>query len=465
MYTIKNSQVAIPCSSLVEVINRLNDRAAKPDLIEFRTADTLHIEAYDGRQWPVAFAMGSTMAYPQLHDSQSALEWLDRLLIEVRVQAISPTGSVLPPQRMPRSVWNGLQTLHELAKGYGEMFTLTQRRHDWVVNGQAVGSLIEAYTLKFKNYFGYGPTGPERSVFQSASHEWYVAHALLRGEELPQPIMEDYATIDWVRSINSREVDWVEHLLRRPYLRGRFTCGMHLNFAINIEGKPDCSFKEITTENVAYLANLLKGLPSDAGWLEMDDLFYEKGILTVRPPHETTLPSLEDGVPLDELAQAVYDELVKKARKANLASLEDRIKQGLTKREIAFTRSRIEHIEREFSYSYPNKVAQAVQQGSVHFLVEILDSSVNVSTQRAIKRAKGIELERLPSNKRIREIFRLVGYDDDAQYQQARALYDAQVATYKAQKLAEQAIKERERQIERVKAVSGCVNARKSGGI
>lgn len=448
MYTIKNSQVSISVTSLVQAIFLLNDRSPEQDLIRFRMDDPLCIEAYDGRQWPVAFQMGGSMGYPKLHDSQSALDWLDRILVEVRMQTIGQDGTVLPPQRMQRSVWNGLQSLHELAKGYGELFTVAQRQHDWTVNGQTVGSLIEAYTLKFKCYFGYGPTGPERGVMQSASHEWYVAHALLRGEDLPQDVLDDYATIDWVRSINAREVDWVEYLLQKPFLRGRFKRGHHLRFVMGIAGKPDCSYKEVTAENAGYLASLLNGLPDQEPWREMDDLFYEKGILTLREPYETTLPSIEDGIPVDELAQAVFDELVKKARKDQLAYVESRIEQGATKRDIDFQRRRIDNIEREHSFAYPNKVAMAVKNRNMHFLMEILDSSLNVSTQRAIKRTRGIELERLASAARIREIFRLAGYVDDADYVQARARYDSEVATAKAANQAQQAIKDRERQRE-----------------
>lgn len=465
MYTIKNTKVSISVNSLVQAIFLLNNRTAEHDLIRFRLEDPLHIEAYDGRQWPVAFQMGGYMGYPKLHDAQSALDWLDRILIEVRVQAISPCGSVHSPQRMPRSVWNGLQSLHELVKGYGELFTEGQRRDSWVVNGQRQGSLIEAYTVKFKNYFGYGPTGPERGVMQCGSHEWYVAHALLRGEDLPQAILDDYATIDFVRATYAREVDWVEYLLQKPFLCGRFKRGHHLRFVMSIAGKPDCSFQEVTVENAGYLASLLNGLPDQEPWREMDDLFYEKGILKLRPEHETELPSLEDGVPVDDLAQAVHDELVKKSRKDLAAHLEDRIKQGITKREIDFTRRRIVNMEREHSFGYPNMVAKAVKERNMHFLMEVLDSSNNVATQRAIKRTRGIELERLSSAKRIREIFRLAGYDDDDQYEQARALYESQVATAKAQKQALQAVKDQQRQRENLTNAMNATKVQYEGAV
>lgn len=452
MYTIKNSQVSVPCNTLIQVLALLNERYAPLDLVQYRATDPLRIEANDGRQWPVEFQPGSYLAYPLLHDGQHPLQWVDRLLIEVRLHVICPLGTVLRPQHMPRSVWNGLQTLLELTKGYGNMFTFEQRNATWSVDGVAVNSLFSAYTRKFQTYFGYGPCGPERETMQTASHEWYVAQALLRGEDIDQSTLDEYATIDWVRACSHREVDWIAHLLQRTHLRGMFSSGKHLNFALSNEGKPDCSYKEITVENVGYLAQLLNSLPSSAGWTEMDDLFYEKGILTVRDLPETDLPSLADGVPVDKLAEAVHVELIKNVRKAQADQLEERIKQGMSKREIEFTRRRIACVEREFSYSYPNKVATAVTERNIHFLIEILDSSINVSTQRAIKRVTGIEIERKPSRERIREIFRLVGHGDDAQYQQARAAYDAQVVTAAAAKQARVAIKEREQSRERLTA-------------
>ncbi|CAM8641899.1 hypothetical protein MCEMSEM18_03494 [Comamonadaceae bacterium] len=452
MYTIKNSQIEIPCSTLVHAIARLNDTLTKRDLTKYRKDDPLRIESLDGQQWPVEFQSGGYMAYPLLHDGQSALQWLNRLLIEVRLHAISPTGAILSPQHMERSVWNGLQTLNELVKGYGNLFTDQQRKENLVVNGQVVNSLTQAFEITFRNYFGFGPTGPERSPLQAGYHEWYVAHALLRGEDIKQSTLDAYASVDWVQASYFRDVDWIEHLLQRPYLRGKFKEARHLSFVMSLEGKPDCSYKEVTTENVGYLASLLKALPADAGWLELDDLFYEKGILSVREPYETELPTLADGVPVNKLAVAIYEELIKKARKDHEASLEDRIKQGMTQREIAFTRQRIATMEREYSYSYPNKLANAVTQRNMHFLVDVLDSPNNVATQRAIKRVKGIEIERKASRERIREIFRLAGYEDDAQYQQARAEYDAQVAAAKAAKQAEDAIKRRKAERENLQS-------------
>ncbi|MDT8992707.1 hypothetical protein RQP54_17680 [Curvibacter sp. APW13] len=446
MYTIKNTQVSISVNSLVQAIFLLNDRSTENDLIRFRLNDPLHLEAYDGRQWPVAYQTGGYMGYPKLHDGQSALDWLDRMLVEVRLQTIAADGTVLPPQRMARSVWNGLQSLHELVKGYGEMFTQQQRQKDLPTTDLGQEPLITAYTGKFTTYFGYGPRGPGRNVMQSGNHEWHVAHALLRGEDLPQDILDDYATIDWVRSSNVREVDWVEHLLQKPFLRGRFKHGHHLRFVMDIAGKPDCSYKEVTAENAGYLASMLNGLPNQDPWREMDDLFYEKGILTLRPPYDLELPTLDDGVAVDDLARAIHTEIVNKARKDQLAYVEERIAQGATQRDVDYQRRRVDTIEREHSFAYPNKVARAVKARDMHFLVEVLDSSNNVSTRRAIKRVYGIELERLASAKRIREIFRLAGYNDDAEYAQARALYDTQVATAKAEQQAQQAIKDRERQ-------------------
>jgi hypothetical protein len=265
--------------------------------------------------------------------------------------------------------------------------------------------------------------------------------------------LDEYASVDWVQASYFRDVDWIAHLLQRPYLRGQFKEGRHLSFVLSFEGKQDCTYMEVTAENVAELAALLNTLPSTAGWVEMDDLFFEKGILAVREPYETDLPTLEDGVPVDNLAVAIYEELIKKVRKDQAASLEERIKHGMTKRDIAYARQRIATVEREFSYSYPNQVANAVAQRNVHFLIEILDSSINLSTQRAIKRVKGIELERKPSRERIREIFRLVGYEDDAQYEKARAEYEAKVTAARAVKQAEEAIKRNKAERENLQSV------------
>lgn len=462
MYTINHPEKSVQCTTLAEVFFKLNDRETVNYFVLRRTGDVSVCDTLDGRIFPVAF--DSATCYPQLHDHTSAIEHLQVMLQQVTMRCRHPNGRVMQPQEMPECQWSGLRAIKWATYGLG-VFTSAQLRGPHQVNGQTFGTIYGAYEALFERLFGYPVDGPVHGGIRTeGSHEAHVALALLRGEQLPAEVLTAYQEKNW-QGAGYRHVQWIDALLKRPFLQGQCATPKHLNFLLMIEGKPDSRVHELTTENIGYLSALLKRQPADSSYQDLDDAFFTEGILLDLPQPARTLPAGADQ-PVNDFARALHEAMVQSAQKAQQEDLQQRIaSKSLSQREIWRMQSRIANMATEHSFLYPNRLAQAITNRDMHFLIDILDSSINLSSQRTVKKVYGIQLEKLSSPKRVREIFRLAGYVQDADYEAAKAVYDGQVAAAAKARLAVRQAEEQAQRLPHARQKAACVRVRYDGKV
>lgn len=435
MYYITHPQIeTLTCNTFAQIFHHLNTRSEKQCFPMLQSTGQLFVVGPTGARYRVG-RCGSRLG-PAFDDGVSASVHLEFMLREARHYAVDARGNVMKPHEMPLWLWHGLFQIGGSAFGLTGSFSEKQAAGPHHIGDRTCFTLSEACSVLFTQLFGFGHNGPvDRDFGSNGRHEVHVAYALLRDEPVPDATLADYRGMVF-DSLHFGDVQCLGPLLQRPYLRGKFDSMTKLSFILMVEKDPQSRMREITVENVGYLSSLLKSLPNDCGYHQLDDALYAHDLLQVKQ-YQVRVLEESARVPFNEFACAVRRELITMRTKQYQATLDEKIaRKQLSQREVKYEQQRINGLELEEGYGYPNKLAAAVQTRNMHQLVSILDNPNNTSSMRAVKRVFGLELERLASKSRIREIFRLAGYFDDAQYQVARAKYDSEVAQARATKLA-----------------------------
>ncbi|MDO8279344.1 MAG: hypothetical protein Q7T63_14600 [Burkholderiaceae bacterium] len=362
---------------------------------------------------------------------------------ELRPYATRADGTVKPPHEMRRAHWGALNMIGKTCYNVLPCFSGDQLRGPYMASGKSV-DLVGLMSNLFQSTFGYSHNGPayDAAGQQNSRHEVHVAAALARGAYVPQEVIQEYLELD---ASFASDLQALKPLLNKPYLRGKFRSMSLLQIVLSVL-RDTVALDEAMADRLAVL---LKGFHDGASYVAVDDTLYDAGIIGQRPA--LALPSPESlGTPLNAFAVKLRDHLVAWKRRKELADLEMNCKRmALTKRETDWQRARIAQLDKTEGYAWANRVAQALLDKNLPFLLDVLDGTMNEASQRAVEAEFGVKLRNVKSAERRRAVFSLVGLVTDQEVEKAeQELEDARVKRMDAR----EARREQERKATRVEA-------------
>lgn len=344
---------------------------------------------------------------------------IGRMLDEVMPFANTTSGAINEPHEMTRTQWGAISSISGIAYGVMPCFTHATRC--------VGGDLPQFMADEFRRRFGYGPKGPTYDGTGQCNdrHEVHVAYALARGRAVPDQVLQEYLAND---ELVATDIHWFERVLREPFLRGRFRSVDEL-VALGLIGKQ----RPLTEENLPALITALSALPRDPSYVDVDNQLYAHGFVSLCP--ESPLPAPDTlGQPVNEFAKRLHAELVKFKTKRSEKSLAEQVRKGkLTQRDMDQRQRAIDSIGPRESYSWANKVAQAIVAKDLPFMLHVLCDNGNEASQRAVEREFGVKLRSVRAAERRRAVFGLAGHSSDEDYQRAERNLEVENARRKAQ--------------------------------
>ncbi len=464
MYTITQNNTPLNLATFGEVLVELNRR---------ETPFKLHAGAISVSKddQPLGEAVrGYNHVGVALHQKQHPVDRLTALLQEEKAYMRRPNEthgfieSWLAPYEVSAQQWGALMSIGELA--YGVIPGLDPLPGNGPLEFKGVNYTNAGYVAEamFNDTFGYGTNGPLYDGRQTNDrHEVHVAYALLRGDAVPDTVLEHYRHLDR-HAMGVGDVSWMFALIDRPFMQGRFRSGSRLTQLLHVTTQPGSRITEITEENIGYLCTLMAELKDDDGWLEFDNLLFDKGLWRARE----VLPQVDLdklGTPVNGFAKALRDALGQSRTKDSLDYLQERIDKGqMSKREAVEHRAQIRAQEITNTFGFANKVATAILNKDMAFLVDLLGHTGSETIKRVMEQRLGVfKLARGNAEQRMRAIFAAVGYHTEDEYLAARKTYEdgkmtAQAAVAGQKKKEDDLSKE-----QRAKEVAASTNFRYNG--
>lgn len=359
------------------------------------------------------------------------LDEVDRFIVRVG-------GKILRPHEMSRAAWGAVVAAGRLAYFPEEAIDMSQ---------DDAGPLFQTVDLfedrgafdiagfvcgEFVRRFGYGTNGPlyHPAASPNCRHEVHVAYALMRGEKVRDCIINTYRD----NPHHARSEPWMQPLIEVPALRGALSPSVLQALCQVMRGEK----LEITPHNAPRLLAAVRNVPSDGGYVAVDDALFAAGIV---PPRTMPTPKPLEGEnarPATKLAARIhgliserqYQEAIKKAA-------EEREGQKISQREFDRQTKAAAIYRAGYGYNWANRVALAVMERNVAAVLHIFDGPKdwNTDSKRALRDELGVDVLQCSAAERRRRLFELCGFSVDEQAQ-----WEAHEAIDKARKRAERSM-------------------------
>lgn len=352
-------------------------------------------------------------------------EILDTILNEVNRVIVRPDGKPLRPFEMSREAWEAVTAAGRL--GYFPQEALAPECIDQGTLFADPGAAFidpQAHVDQFfRQRFGYGTNGPEYAPGSGTNsrHEVHVAYALQRGETVKDSVLNAYRANG---DIGRHDLQWMRVLIDVPALRGALAPNplQWLCAAMRHEHLP------IAADNARRLINLMKPLPMDCTFIQVDDALFAGGVL---PPRTAVVrPPVALDPPASPLAARIRDVVADQIHRKTVDRVSQERARGLmSQREVEHQLRLADQEKVRASYEWGNRVALAVLERNVAALLDMLDTPAdsNTATKRAIREVLGVSLTGVTAAIRRRRIFDLCGFSVSEQQQ-----WDAQAAADRA---------------------------------
>lgn len=300
MYVINIGQRAEHRTTLAGVLQYLNDdrdgkAAPRVDDIALR-----HVER--GAIRVVKLGHGKFAVRPQ--GTRRAI--LSMILDEVDRFIVRVGGKILRPHEMSRAAWGAVVAAGRLAYFPEEAIDMSE---------DDAGPLFQTVDLfedqgpfditafvcgEFVRRFGYGTNGPlyHPAASPNCRHEVHVAYALMRGEKVRDCIINTYRD----NPHHTRSEPWMQPLIEVPALRGSLSPSVLQALCRVIRGEK----LEITPHNAPRLLAAVRNVPSDGGYVAVDDALFAAGLV---PPRTMPTPKPLEGEnarPATKLAARIH---------------------------------------------------------------------------------------------------------------------------------------------------------------
>ncbi len=411
MYAIKLGQdVCSVHPTLCHVLAALQDRHRRQRVLTGQEAIAI-VET------ETVFATGLSFdcnhCGPNLDHLGSARDVVMKMLREVLPFVTDADGKPLKPHQMRCVDWDALTVIGSVAHRVIPCFSSQNMGNphefaDFVRN--------EVYQA-----MGYGTNGPSIEGVEGPNkrHEVHVAYALVRGDQVPQDVIEDYLGTGYLAKKFNDGIDlrWVAPMLTKPFLRGRFRSAGE---AVRILSTIDREI-ELTEENIPALVELAGTLPADAPYVVLHNLLYIKGWIKPTPVN-VPVPSAQPEPPVSELAARIHKEVMALRLKRAIHSAQEQVGLGRMTQQEYDWKVRVAELQADTEgCSWANRVAKAIACKDLAQLLDILDCSRNEASQRVCEKEFGVKLRNVKAAERRRAVFRLVGYESDESVAKAEA--------------------------------------------
>ncbi|TGP40258.1 hypothetical protein EN871_28960 [bacterium M00.F.Ca.ET.228.01.1.1] len=344
----------------------------------------------------------------------TAAEIVARLFDEVHAFWLSAYGEQARPWQIRPTHWNELFALFELARAPQSFLSTDQVDAEKVAAREArqffnLSSLFHEAAIA---RFGFGAGGPPVAGGQvNGRHEVHVAYALLRNEDVPVAVLNDYRAME--RPFR-HDLEWAELLLSVPEIRGQLPAGrMQRVSSVMRHAK-----QSITAGNIDAIVAATAGLPETAGYIEVEDALFDAQILRAEP-----LPPMFDkpvaiGQPLNDFAARLRQLLADSRRDRALDRADMERAQGrmsARRHKLECEMALLSH-GRE-THDWPNRVAAAVDQRDVAMILDLLDTpdDHNRTSKQVVEEFHGVKLRGMKAKARRRALFAFCGLDEPAQ--------------------------------------------------
>ncbi|CAG2159759.1 hypothetical protein [Cupriavidus numazuensis] len=431
MYVISiGSQRAETRTTLAGVLEHLNrDRAGRavPRVEEIALR---HIER---GAIPVLRLKSGAFAVRPVGTARSILTLI---LEEIDRYIVRTDGRILRPQDMSRSAWGAVMAAGRLAHFPEEAIDLSQgdagplfRTADLFEETGQFG-IAEFVRSEFHRRFGYGINGPlyAPNASPNGRHEIHVAYALLRGEKLRECVVNAYRES---AEVGANDVSWLQPLIHVPALRGALA-------PAQLQGLCDAmrhARLEITSTNAPRLVAIMRGLPGDCSYVQVDDALFEHGILPALAEPLRKQPEGEASRPVSGLAARMHHLITQRQFHATMDKAKaDREALLISQRRFDDIARRAVHTRVSTSFDWPNEVALAVLQRDIAKLLKVFDNPKdwNADSKRALRDELDVDLLQCSAAVRRRRLFELCGFSADEQRE-----WEHQALAEKAQRNAE----------------------------
>lgn len=414
MYKLNTHTGATICFvTMGDALHHLNSAWAVGDNPYLGNAGTMNI-CHAGIVYPIVQASGMSGLAPSFaRDFSSAYEHIAKWLDEVMPYAKDATGTIKPPQLMKREQWMAIHAISNVAFGCTPVFSSQQLYASYIDGEKEFTTLSGYFTKVFFDRFGYGHNGPIFDGQSNCRHETHVAYALARGESLPDEVLVAYRG----RQFTSAS-PWFSEVVHKPFLRGRFKSVSHLAALVQLL---KVSNQELTEENTPAFVDALQSLEPTAGRLEVDNVLYSHGYLTLKP--QQPMPTPEDyGLPYNEFAGKLRERLGEWKWKHYDKLLEDRRKEGrVTAREFDWEKINNASWSQRETFQWANRVAKTVAELNLPGMLSILDGPANDTSKKAVEQEFNVKLRGVSVAQRRRSIFAVAGFVTDEAYRAEEA--------------------------------------------
>lgn len=449
-------------SALGELLNRMNRRFADKTKNLQGKADNLEVWTSTGKSYPIEQRVNH-LGIRMTPDDGHVEEIMTQMFNEVMPYAYGENGTIKAPWQMTSDQWGAINAIGSVAYGVIPCLSDEHRQQTCLNREGQRCSVMEYVASEFNARFGYGHNGPLYDGHQTNSrHEVHVAYALARGDNVTEDVLAEYNNAEWLGGL--LDLHWFKTLLQKPFLRGRISAEK-LSKLVSLLKSNRNEPIEITEENASFLIGLMNSLPTDATYADCDNILFERGVLRVLPLHvPEKAPDI--GVPVNAFAAELRQMQVKNRMKNQLAYIDEQMAKGhMTLREKQFQLNQVNDIPNWERHGWANKIARAIEDKNLAYLLEILDRPENDTTKKAVEKFYPGKLRNVTAVKRRRGVFALVGHVTDEQYAAADAAYKAKEKTLLETKAAEEELKRNETRVEDAKAIAAQLKIRVNGTV
>ncbi|MEZ2310407.1 hypothetical protein AB6809_27570 [Paraburkholderia sp. RCC_158] len=350
----------------------------------------------------------------------SAAEIVNRLFGEVHAFWLSAYGEQARPWQIRPTHWDELFGLFELARAPHTFLTTDQIDAEKAAarDARQFFSLSSLFHESATARFGFGAGGPPVTGGQvNGRHEVHVAYALLRNEDVPAVVMDDYRAMEQPFRY---DLEWAAPLFDVPEVRGRFSASRWQSVSSVMRHAK----QPITAENIDAIVAATAHLPETAGYIEVDDALFDAQIVSAEALPAMFGTPVAIGEPLNDFASRLRQLLADWRRDKTV----DRADMERTQGRMSVRRHKLEcemallSHGRE-SFEWPNRVASAIEERDLSMLLNLLDTpdDHNRSSKQAVEEFHGVKLRGLKAKARRRAVFSLCGFDETAQREWEKA--------------------------------------------
>lgn len=350
----------------------------------------------------------------------SAAEVVNRLFDEVHAFWLSAYGEQARPWQIRPAHWEELFGLFELARAPQSFLSTNQIDAEKAAarDARQFFNLSSLFHDAAMARFGFGSGGPAVAGGQvNGRHDVHVAYALLRNEDVPAAVMDDYRAME--RPFRY-DLEWAVPLLDVREIRGQLSASKFQRVSSIMRHAK----QSLTAENIDAIVAATAALPETADYIEVEDALFDAQIVNAEP-----LPAMFDtpvaiGRPVNDFAarlrQLQADSRRDKAvDRADIERAQGRMSARRHKLECEM--AVLSH-GRE-SYEWANRLAAAIEERDIAKLLDVLDTTDerNQSSKRAVEEFHGVKLRGAKAKARRRAVFALCGFDEPAQAQWEKA--------------------------------------------